>query len=419
MNTVFVLDTNQHPLAPTTPRRARVLLKAGKAAVFRRYPFTIMLKRPVGNPSLPPLRLKIDPGSKTTGLALLNDQSATVIWAAELTHRGQHIPQALVERRAVRRNRRQRKTRYRQPRFLNRTRPAGWLPPSLESRIAHVMTWVQRMRRVCPLTALSQELVRFDTQLMQNAEIAGVQYQQGELAGYEVREYLLEKWGRQCAYCGANDVRLEVEHITPRSRGGSNRVSNLCIACRSCNQRKNNQTAAEFGYPDVQEKAKQPLRDAAAVNSTRWALYERLQQTGLVVEAGTGGRTKYNRTRLGLPKAHWLDAACVGASTPDMLAVDVQPLRIRATGHGTRRMCRIDAYGLPVQHRARQKRHFGMQTGDLVKAVVPCGKYAGTWISRVVVRSKGVFDLLVNGKKASVHQKYCSRLWGADGYVYA
>ena len=416
---VFVIDMNKEPLDPCCPARARQLLRSGRATVYRRFPFTIQLHdRTVKESVVHEHRLKIDPGSKTTGIALLN--GTKVIFAAELTHRGQRIKDALAIRRAIRRNRRQRKTRYRQPCFDNRTRPADWLPPSLQSLVSNVTTWVRRLSRVCPITALSQELVRFDMQLMQHPDISGVEYQQGALAGYECREYLLEKWGRQCAYCAAENVPLEVEHIIPRSRGGSDRLSNLCIACHPCNQRKNNQTAAEFGFPGIQTQAKVPLKDAAAVNTTRWALYQRLCDTGLPVECGTGGRTKYNRMRLGLLKTHWLDAACVGASTPETLDVTgVQPLLIRAMGHGTRQMCRTDKHGFPVQHRTHQKRHFGMQTGDLVKAVVPKGKYTGTWVSRVVVRTKGVFDIVACGVKASVHQKYCTRLWAADGYAYA
>jgi 5-methylcytosine-specific restriction endonuclease McrA len=417
-NYVFVLDTDHVPQTPVHPAVARQLLTAKTAAVFKRFPFTIMLKAAcaVSEP-VHGLRLKIDPGSKTTGLAVLD--GGKVIWAAELTHRGQRIKAALDTRRAVRRSRRQRHTRYRQPRFLNRTRREGWLPPSLASRVANVLTWVQRLARLANLTALSQELVRFDTQLMQNAEISGVLYQQGELAGYEVREYLLEKWHRTCAYCGAHEVPLEVEHIVPKVRGGSNRVSNLTLACVPCNQKKGKQTATEFGFPHIQAQAKGPLKDTAAVNATRWALSRALQATGLPVETGTGGRTKYNRTRLGIAKSHWGDAACVGASTPAQLTIVTrQPLQIKAMGHGTRQMCRTDAQGFPKSHRARQKQYCGMQTGDLVKAIVPKGKYAGTWISRVVVKASGWFDIVIKGKKASVHQKYCARLWSSDGYTY-
>ena len=415
---VFVLDIDRQPLDPCHPARARELLRNGRASVFRRFPFTIILHdRKRADSVVHNHRLKIDPGSKTTGMALL--AGARVVWAAELTHQGQRITDALLSRRAVRRSRRQRETRYRQPRFLNRTRPEGWLPPSLASRVANILTWVKRFSCLCPLTALSQELVRFDTQLMQNAEISGTEYQQGELQGYEVREYLLEKWHRTCAYCKATSVPLQVEHIISKARGGTDRLSNLTLACVPCNQKKGTQTAAEFGFPEVQAQAKLPLKDATAVNATRWALYRTLQTTGLPVETGTGGRTKYNRTRLGIAKSHWGDAACVGASTPETLHVaGIQPLGIRAMGHGTRQMCRTDAHGFPKNHRARQKHYFGMQTGDLVKAVVPKGKYLGTWISRVVVKASGSFDLVIRGKKASVHQKYCTRLWSSDGYSY-
>ena len=326
-NAVFVLDHAQRPLRPVHPAVARRMLNAKQAAVFRRYPFTIICHAGVSTGAPLPLRLKIDPGSKTTGLALLD--GFRLLWAAELQHRGQRLKAALDARRAVRRSRRQRNTRYRQPRFANRTRPAGWLPPSLWSRVCNVMTWVERLTRYCHITALSQELVRFDMQLMQDAVVSGIAYQQGELAGYEVREYLLEKWHRTCAYCGAKNVPIQVEHIIPTARGGSDRVSNLTLACAPCNQKKGAQTAAEFGFPQVQAQAKRPLKDAAAVNATRWALYAQLCATGLPVECGTGGRTKYNRTRLGIPKSHWGDAACVGASTPEALDVP----RGAAAGH--------------------------------------------------------------------------------------
>ena len=134
MSQVFVVDTKKQPLNPVHPGRARLLLTQGKAAVLRRYPFTIVLKDAVESPPVEPLRVKLDPGSKVTGLAIVNDASGEVVFAAELMHRGQAIKKALDVRRAVRRSRRQRKTRYRKARFANRRKPKGLLPPSLESR---------------------------------------------------------------------------------------------------------------------------------------------------------------------------------------------------------------------------------------------------------------------------------------------
>ncbi|MBW4573149.1 MAG: RRXRR domain-containing protein [Tolypothrix carrinoi HA7290-LM1] len=422
-NFVFVLDTNKQPLSPVHPGQARRLLNLQQAAVYRRYPFTIILKYAVFDPKTQPRQLKIDPGSKTTGLAIVQDDK--VIWGAELIHRGQQIKNDLESRCAIRRNRRNRKTRYRKPRFLNRTRKEGWLPPSLESRVENILTWVRRITRYVPITGISQELVKFDLQAMQNPEISGKEYQRGELAGYEVREYLLEKWSRKCAYCGAENVPFEVEHIYPKSKGGSDRVSNLTLACHSCNQAKGNRDIKDFlaKKPDVLSRilrqAKQPLKDVAAVNSSRWALSRKLKETGLPVETGTGGRTKYNRVRFGLPKTHWLDAASVGV-VESLQVLTLQPLLITAKGWGNRQMCTPNKYGFPTKHRTRCKTFFGFQTGEMVRAILPSGKFAGTHVGRLTVRESGVFEMRTpKGKVSPVRHKYCKSIHRNDGYMYA
>jgi 5-methylcytosine-specific restriction endonuclease McrA len=414
---VAVIDQNKNVLAPTSPARARILLRKGRAAVFRLFPFTIILKRKIESPVIPDLRLKIDPGSKTTGVVVLNQSSGEIIFAAEINHRGQSIKFSMDSRRSIRRNRRNRKTRYRQPRFLNRTRPKGWLPPSLKSRVDNAGTWTNRLKHFYPISGIVMELVRFDTQLMENAEIKGAGYQQGELAGYELREYLLLKWDHECAYKskGSCNDYLEIEHIVPKSRGGSNRVSNLTIACQKHNQQKGDLTADEFGFPEIQAQAKRPLKDAAAVNSTRWALYERLKSTGLPIETGSGGLTKFNRTRRDLPKEHWVDAACVGHSTPEKVEIEgIRPLIIKATGHGSRQMCATNKYGFPIQHRTQNKTFLGYQTGDIVSAGIPKGKYAGKHFGRVTIRQRKNF--ILNG--FDVNPDYIKRIHRADGYEY-
>ena len=427
MSKVFVLDTSKHPLEPVHPGRARLLLKEGKAAVYRRYPFTLILKQQVQQPAPGLLRLKIDPGARTTGLALVDDAKGEVVWAAELTHRGEQIKKALNKRRGVRRGRRSRHTRYRAPHFANRRRRSGWLPPSLLSRVENILTWVKRLSKIAPVTALSQELVRFDLQQLEHPEIAGVEYQHGTLFGCEVREYVLRKWNWTCAYCGASDLPLQVEHIVPRARGGANRVSNLCLACEPCNQRKGTQDIGVFlkDEPErlarVLAQAKAPLKDATAVNATRWELWRRLQVTGLPLETGSGGGTKYNRSLRSLPKTHWLDAACVGPSTPEQLSTQgVVPLLITATGHGRRKMCNTNELGFPVGHRKRRKRYFGYQTGDLVRAVVPERlKSAGTHVGRVMVKAAGTFTIGTrHGNVTDVPHRYCRPLHRSDGYRY-
>jgi 5-methylcytosine-specific restriction endonuclease McrA len=419
---VFVLDAERKPLTPCHPAVARRLLATGKAAVLRRYPFTIVLKRGVELPVVRPLRLKIDPGSRISGIAVVDDASAAVVFAAEIEHRGSRIQTALAARRALRGNRRNRKTRYRRRRFENRRRRKGWLPPSIESRVANIATWVGRLRRFAPIGAISLELARFDTQALQNPEISGVEYQQGELAGYEVREYLLEKWGRRCAYCGAEQVPLQVEHIRCRRHGGTDRIFNLTLACEPCNQAKDSRPIEEFlaGKPEVLNRilaqARKPLTDVAAVNATRWALFRRLQGTGLPLENGSGGQTKFHRSRLGLTKAHWVDATCVGASTPETLSVvGVRPLTVRAAGWGQRRRCNPDRFGFPRGHAPRQRVFFGFRTGDLVQARVPKGKHAGVHVGRVAVRRSGGFRV---GACDGISWKHCRLLQRGDGYDY-
>ncbi len=179
MNSIFVLSATKTPLMPTHPARARKLLTAGRAAVYRRRPFTIILNhRNTGD--VQPIEVKVDPGSKTTGIALVGhfeQQGAVVLFGANLNHRGQAIKNALESRRSLRRGRRGRKTRYRPARFLNRIRKAGWLPPSVESRVVNAEAVIHRLAARCPITEATVELVKFDLQAMVNPEVSGVEYQ--------------------------------------------------------------------------------------------------------------------------------------------------------------------------------------------------------------------------------------------------
>jgi hypothetical protein len=198
-------------------------------------------------------------------------------------------------------------------------------------------------------------------------------------------------------------------------------VSNLAPACRPCNQAKGNRTAAEFGHPEVQAQAQQPLHDAAAVNASRWALFHRLAATGLPVEAGTGGRTKWNRTVRGLPKAHWIDAACVGASTPEQLKLaGVAPLQITAMGRHSRQMRRTNAFGVPDKAPKAVSVVAGMRTGDIVRAVVPPPSVkAGVYVGRLAVRASGYCNIKTSGGTVQgIHVGSCQPLQRGDGYTY-
>ncbi|MEG3877677.1 RNA-guided endonuclease IscB [Microcoleus sp. herbarium7] len=424
-NYVFLIDALHTPMNPIHPAHARKLMEAGKAAVFRRYPFTLIVNRAVENIVTYPLALKIDPGSKTTGISLVTNQNEA-IWGMELEHRGQAIKDDLLARKAVRRGRRGRNTRYRQARFLNRSRAKGWLAPSLMHRVLTVETWVKRLCKFAPVAQIRQELVKFDMQQMQNPEISGTDYQQGTLAGYEVREYLLQKWGRKCTYCSKEGVPLQIEHIQARANGGTDRVSNLCLACEKCNLKKGTKDIRDFlkDKPDlvsrILKQASSPLKDAAAVNSTRWKLFEMLKATGLPVKTGTGGQTKYNRTRLGLPKEHWLDAACVGV-VESLKVLTSKILRVKATGQGGRGRCQTDKFGYPQKYRPLRPIH-GFCTGDLVKTVIPKGVNAGTYIARLCPYSNGNGEIYpTTGKKRiGIKLEYVTKaIHRKDGYTYA
>ncbi len=413
-NFVFLIDSNKTPMNPIHPAHAQKLMNSGKAAVFRMYPFTLIMNRVVDNIVTYPLSLRIDPGSKFTGISLVNNRDE-VVWGMELQHRGLAISDALETRSGVRRGRRARHTRYRQARFLNRKRPQRWLAPSLMHRVLTIETWVKRLIKFSPVAEIRQELVRFDLQQMENPEIAGTEYQQGELAGYEVREYLLNKWERKCAYCQVENVPLQVEHIQPKAKGGSNRISNLCLACEKCNQKKGTQDLLDFlvKKPELLKKielqAKRPLKDAAAVNSTRWKLFETLKQFDIPVLTGSGGLTKFNRSKLELPKSHWLDAACVGVvNTLKILTTKI--LSVKTTGHGCRRLVRMDKFGFPCS-KPRAAYSHGWQTGDI--AIAPNGERG-----RVVVQSATRLEVRIAGKRIGGKLDVFKCVHRKDGYSY-
>ena len=458
---VFVLDKHGNPLMPCHPARARKLLKSGRARVHHLAPFVIRLvDKEVEQCEVPGVIIKIDPGSKHTGIVCARVDEAGIthgLVSIQLDHRGQFIHKKMGQRASYRRRRRSVNLRYRAPRWRNRHPQAcracgknakhkrdycglciqkrnfvdnGYrryrFPPSLFHRVTTTTAWVNRLSSWAPVKCLVMELVSFDTQAMQNPKISGVEYQQGTLAGYEVREYLLEKWGRKCAYCEKSGVPLNIDHIVARSKGGTNRISNLTLSCRTCNESKGSEdveTWCERYFKEqkgkkianrVTAQAKTPLNDAAAVNSTRWALWRALKDTGLDVSVGTGGRTKWNRKRFGIPKSHTLDALCVG-NVDGIGSVPNSVLIVACMGRGKHQRTTLDKYGFVRSRLPRTKTHHGLRTGDFVRAVVPRGKYKGVHVGRVSVRSSGSVRM---GKVDRISCKNCTVLQRADGYGY-
>ena len=335
---VFVLDRHGEPLAPTTPRRAHKLLDCGRAKKVRCEPFTIrMVDLSAKDLEVEGLALKLDPGSHTTGAALVRllppeasptgDPSApldvpngtaagsfprpawdirqVVVALIHLVHRARQIHLAMTARRQHRRFRRSR-LRYRAVRFKNRRRPEGWRPPSLMHLVNSVVALVERLRRLAPIRWIIVEDVKFDIQALADPGVSGVEYQRGELYRRHKKEYLLDKHGRRCVYCGATGKPLEIDHVVPRSKGGSDRVSNLVVACVECNRQKGEGDLEVFlsGKPALLKRIraglKAPLPDAAAMNSIYPALRERLEGLGLPVFGVSPAETKFNRKAFGV-----------------------------------------------------------------------------------------------------------------------
>ena len=435
---VFVLDRNQRPLMPCSEKRARKLLATGRARVHRLIPFCIrIVDRRLVDSALQPIRLKLDPGSKVTGLALVCERAAintvtgevivtaNVLNLFELVHRGRQISVTLTSRRQMRRRRRS-KVRNREPRFLNRGNAArGRLAPSLQHRIDTTLSWVTRFQRWVPVTAISQELVRFDMRRMENPKIPGDVYQHGTFVGYEMREYLLAKWERNCAYCDVRGVALHVDRVLAKSRGGSDRLTNLTLACVSCISKRATRDVNEFLKRDpfrlarIRAQLKHPLLDTAAVNTTRQALCESLKATGLPVSTGSSGLTEYNRNRLAIPKTHALDAACVDGMAK-VVGWRMPTLSIKCTGRGSYQRTRLDGFGFPRGYLMRQKSVHGFRTGDIVTARVTKGVNIGTYTGRVAVRKTGSFNIQTQqGVVQGISYKHCKVIQRADGYGYS
>ena len=430
---VFVIASDGKPVMPCLPKRARLLLERKKARVIRIKPFTIqLLDRDSDSCELQDLSVKIDPGSKTTGMAIVRhtvEKAAeiTAIWLMELKHRGAWIKKRLQQRAAYRKNRRARNTRYRAARFLNRTKPTGWLAPSLMHRVNSTINWVKKLMKYTPLTEITYENVKFDMQKMQNPDIQNTDYQTGTLFEKEVMEYLLEKWNHSCAYCGAKDTPFEKEHVIPKAHGGSNRISNLVLSCISCNRKKSILPIEVFLAKDpvklakIKSQLKKPLKDAAAVNATRKRLLKELILLVLPVSTGTGALTKYNRKRFDISKTHAHDAVCVGTIS-NLVMTKVKHLYVSCTGRGRYARTLGDKYGFPRNYLMKNKKVFGFATGDLVRVLWKSKGLISSiakWVTvRILVKATGYFTYLYKGIAESVKYTKCKLVQRADGYSY-
>lgn len=452
---VFVLNKQKKPVNMCTEAKTRYLLKNGYALVHKIYPFTIRLKNNlVTEPVLKSYRVKIDPGSVHTGISII-DEDNCVVFLGEIEHRGKTVVDNLKTRQGARNGRRQRETRYRRCKWVNHylkkgskykinsPRPKGWLPPSVASIEQNIINFIKKIKKLCNIASVFLESVKFDSQLLDNPNISGVEYQQGTLMGYEVREYLLEKYGHRCQYCGgeSNDKVLEAEHMISKRNGGSDRIKNLNIACHTCNQDKGGRDLDEWlEVLKTSEKTKLSIsriskiegillngsihksnRYSAWITSYRWKLVNDLRPLVDELELSSGGKTKYNRIQLlKLPKEHYYDSLCIGNIPESFKFKTDKILNIKAYGRGSRFRGRTNSCGVITnKNLPRQKIFFGYQTGDLVKAVVTKGKKIGIYTGRVAIRSTGYFNIQTkSGAIQGIKHDTLKLIQRNDGYSY-
>ena len=313
MYSVYVLNKHGRPLMPCSPAKARHLLKDGKAVVKHRTPFTIQLVYGSSGYKQKVI-LGVDAGSKTIGLSA--STMTTELFAANVIPRND-IVNKLSTRREFRRNRRNRKTRYRQARFNNRvrTKHKGWLAPSVEVKIKEHITPIKRICDILPISKVVVETAEFDLQKIKAVQLGekvpeGEDYQKGEMYGeYNVRQYVLKRDNYSCRICGCKEAKFHVHHIETRKTGG-NAPDNLITLCENCHEKLHKGVI----NPDVVGKRKlRSTRDAAFMGIMRKTLICRLtDELDIPVAETMGYITKATRTEyLQLAKTHTSDALAI------------------------------------------------------------------------------------------------------------
>lgn len=304
---VYVLNHRGKPIMPCSPRRARLLLKENKAEVVKRTPFTIRWTVPTRS-FTQQVTLGVDSGFCHVGLSAVSDKKE--LYGADVALRDD-IVKLNSERRTYRRNRRNRKTWYRQPRFDNRKKPIGWLAPSIHHKLDSHMKLIGKVKEILPVSRIIIEVAAFDIQKIKNPEIEGTGYQNGEQTGFwNVREYVLYRDGHRCqaAGCCHKDHILNVHHIESRQTGGD-RPENLITLCETCHDRHHK------GKLTLKVRPSKGFKAETFMTMVRWRLVNTLRETGNAISHTYGYVTKSGRVDLGLGKSHVNDAFVIAGGT--------------------------------------------------------------------------------------------------------
>ena len=303
---VYILDIDNNPLMPTERHgHVRRLLRDGKACVVKRTPFTIKLSYRTTT-YVQEVSLGIDAGTRHIGVSATTNSKE--LFSSEVVLRND-IVDLLSTRREQRRTRRNR-LRYRKARFDNRKKKDGWLAPSVQNRVNAHLKVIRNVHRILPISNTTIEVAQFDTQLIKNPQIDGVDYQRGEQMGFwNVREYVLARDGHKCQHCHgkSKDPILNVHHIESRKTGG-NAPNNLITLCETCHKDYHS------GKFELKIKRGTSLRDAAVMNIMRWVVYEKTKQEFENVHLTYGYITKNTRIQNGIVKTHAADARCISGN---------------------------------------------------------------------------------------------------------
>lgn len=306
---IYVLNQNGQPLMPTKNHaKVRILLKSKKAKVIRRCPFTIQLMYSSTNYTQS-INLGVDAGSKHIGISATTKNK--VLFESDVELRND-IVNLLSTRRQNRRTRRNRKTRYRKPRFDNRKRKDGWLAPSVQNKVDTHLTVIRKVHEILPVSKIIVEVASFDIQKIKNPTIGGTEYQQGsQLDFWNVREYVLFRDNHTCQCCKgkSKDKILNVHHIESRKTGGD-APNNLITLCETCH------TGYHKGTVNLPKRIKRgmPFKDASFMGIMRWAFYNKLKEIYPNVSLTYGYITKNTRIENKLPKDHYIDARCISGN---------------------------------------------------------------------------------------------------------
>ncbi|MFJ8526892.1 RNA-guided endonuclease IscB [Bacillus sp. NPDC094106] len=294
---VFVKNLRGEPLMPCSPRKARLLLKQGKAKIIRYTPFTIQLQYATGE-AVQPVTIGVDSGAKHIGIAIT---TADKVLAKGTIQLRQDVKENLILRATLRRSRRQRKTRYREARFLNRKKKEGWLPPSIQSRVDNQIHWIETFRSLLPSPKVIVEVGKFDAQKLKKPDIQGIEYQQGNAFGFwNTRYYVFVRDNYTCQICKKKGGILHTHHIIERCNGGSDMADNLVTVHEECHEK--------FHQGKIKHRFQKPkqYKETAFMNILRLQIMNRLD-----CEITYGSYTTPKRKELGLSKTHVNDAIAI------------------------------------------------------------------------------------------------------------